>query len=272
MEPDDVAVNHGAHYTMGMSQHFPVHISTFLQKNKDDPAVKVSGFSSDSMPTPFILLAQDFSPKLRNHLLPHIQAALRKEAESCPKLANDMAPDTGFPLGLDHGANNFVFFKNESIYRHKVIRFNFTMYDMRCGTNIVNPGTSCCNIMLLADSADSSSLHHFLYARVLGAYHANMIYTGPGMQDYEARSLNFLWVRWYKVDPGSSGWTNSTLHSVRFPLMCEDDSFGFVDPDDVLRGCHIIPAFAKGQRKETKRDVSYCAKDSKDYVAYYVGR
>jgi len=76
MEPDDVAVNHGAHYTMGMLQHFPVHISTFLQKNKDDPAVKVSGFSSDSTPTPFILLAQDFFPKLRNHLLPRIQAAL----------------------------------------------------------------------------------------------------------------------------------------------------------------------------------------------------
>jgi len=100
---------------------------------------------------------------------------------------------------------------------------------------------------------------------------ANVIYTRPGMQDYEARSLNFLWVRWYEVDPGSSGWTNFTLHSVCFPLMCEDDSFGFVDPDDVLHGCHIIPAFAKGQWKETKRDVSCCAKDSKDYVAYYVG-
>jgi len=149
---------------MGMSQHFPVHISTFLQKNKDDPAVKVSSFSSDSMPTPFILLAQDFFPKLRNHLLPHIQAALRKEAKSCPKLTNGMAPDTGFPLGLDHGMNNFVFFKNKSIYRHKVVQFNFTMYDMRRGTDIVNPGTSRCNIMLLADLADSFSLHHFLYA------------------------------------------------------------------------------------------------------------
>ena len=54
--------------------------------------------------------------------------------------------------------------------------------------------------------------------------------------------------------------------------MCEDDSFGFVDLDDVLRGWHIILAFAKGQQKETKRDVLCCAKDSKDYVAYYVGR
>jgi len=58
---------------------------------------------------------------------------------------------------------NFVFFKNESIYRHKVIQFNFTMYDMRRRTDIVNLGTSRCNIMLLADLADSSSLHHFFY-------------------------------------------------------------------------------------------------------------
>jgi len=115
---------------MGMSQHFPVHISTFLQKNKDDPAVKVSDFSSDSTPTLFILLAQYFFPKLRNHLLPRIQATLRKEAESRPKLTNGIASDTGFPLGLDHSANNFVFIKNESIYRHKVVWFNFTTYDM----------------------------------------------------------------------------------------------------------------------------------------------
>ena len=91
------------------------------------------------------------------------------------------------------------------------------------------------------------------------------------MLDYEARSFNFLWVQWFVVNPGSLGWANSTLHSVRFPSLRGDDSFGFVDLDDVLRACHIIPAFAKGQRKEPKRDVSHCANDSKDYVSYYVG-
>jgi hypothetical protein len=67
---------------------------------------------------------------------------------------------------------------------------------VRRGTDIINPGTSHCNIMLLADNADaadgSSNLHHILYARVLGVYHANVIYTGSGMRDYEARRLNFL--------------------------------------------------------------------------------
>jgi hypothetical protein len=196
---------------------------------------------------------------------------------------------------LDETARDFLFFKRDCIYLHKILRINYTTYDVRRGTDIIKPGTSRCNVMLLADhtaSSDPTKLHHFLYGRVLGAYHANVIYTGPGMQDYEARRFDFLWVRWYEVvDPGSSGWSNSTLDSVRFPPLHENDSFGFVDPNDVLRGCHILPAFAKGKRNETSVDVSHilpvfaksernetsvdvsrCAKDSKDYKSYYVGR
>jgi hypothetical protein len=193
---------------------------------------------------------------------------LQREAESSPEIST--ATDT-FPLGLDDTASNSVYFKNESIYRHKIIRFNFTTYDMRRGTDIVKPEGPRCNIMLLADGSDPSN-HHFLYARVLGAYHANVMYSGPGMQGFETRSLHFLWVRWYEVvHPESSGWNDSTLDMVRFPPMHEDTSFGFVDLNDVLRGCHILPAFAKGKRT-ANINVSRCAKDSKDYLLYYVGR
>lgn len=214
---------------------------------------------------------------MRGHLLPRIQAALQQEAESRPTLTCvSTLPNAGSSLGLGDTACDYVFFKRDCIYHHRVLRFNFTTYDVRRGTDIVNPGMSRRNIMLLADHADGShpsNLHRFLYVRVLGAYHANVIYTGPGMQDYEARRFDFLWVRWYKVvNAGSSGWSTSTLDSVRFPPLHEDDSFGFVDQDDVLRGCHILPAFIKGKRQETKVDVSPCAKDSKDYQLYYVGR
>lgn len=154
-------------------------------------------------------------------------------------------------------------------------RFHFTTYDVRRGTDIVNPGTSRCNIMLLAENSDASAddRHHFLYARVLGVYHANVIYTGPGMRDYEARRVDFLWVRWYEVvDPMSSGWKTLRLDRVRFPRMEEEDAFGFVDPRDVLRGCHIMPKFATGKRHPDGRGISRCAKDSQDYKYYYVGR
>ncbi len=174
----------------------------------------------------------------------------------------------------DEGLSDFVFLKNDSIYNHKRVRFHFTAYDMRRGMDIVNAGTSRHDVMLLADDAKSSSSpHRFLYARVLGAYHANVIYTGPGARDQKPRRIDFLWVRRFEVvDPASSGWSKSRLDLVRFPPMHKIGSFGFVDPRDVLRGCHILPAFAKGRRQPDGVGVSCCAKDGKDYDLYYVGR
>ncbi|KAF8241067.1 hypothetical protein L208DRAFT_1463696 [Tricholoma matsutake] len=103
--------------------------------------------------------------------------------------------------------------------------------------------------MLLANDVECSNLHHFLYTQVLGRYHVNVIYSGPGMHDFEALHFDFLWVQWFEViNPGSSGWSNSKLDSVRFSPMNENCSFSFVDLKDVLCGCHILPAFAKGKR------------------------
>ena len=102
---------------MGTSQKSPVHIPTFVQQNHGDPAVKVSDFSFATM-CPFIPLRQNFLSKLREHLLPRIQVVLRWEAESSPELS--MATDM-FSLGLDDTATNSVYFKNESIYQHKII-------------------------------------------------------------------------------------------------------------------------------------------------------
>ena len=56
---------------------------------------------------------------------------------------------------------------------------------------------------------------------------------------------------------------------VHFPLMHEDTSFGFVDPNDVLWGCHILLAFMKSKHT-SNINVSCCAKDSKDYLLYYI--
>jgi hypothetical protein len=221
---------------------------------------------------------QHFSRKLKEHLLPRIQAALLQEAASLPEHPVHPIPtNLGSSAGVNGSACDSVFFKKDCMYHHKLLRFHFTTYDVRRGTDIINSGTSRCNIMLLADhddgSATSPNPHQFLYARVLGAYHANVIYTGPGMRDYEARRFDFLWVRWFEVvDPSSSGWASSKLDAVRFPPMHRTHSFGFVDPKDVLRGCHILPSFAKGKRQTNGVGISRCAKDGKDYNLYYVGR
>ena len=217
-----------------------------------------------------IPLLQHFFPKLREHLLHRIQTSPLWEGGP---FNIRTASSTGSSHNTHGNACDFVFFKKDCMYHHKLVRFHFTTYDVHRGTNIVNPGTCRCNIMLLADDVEGSgNLHHFLYAQVLGASHANVIYAGPGMQDFEAHRFDFLWVQWFEVvDPASSGWSSSKLDLVHFPPMNEGDSFGFVDPKDVLRGCHIIPAFAKGKRQETAVNLSRYAKDSKDYNQYYIG-
>ena len=57
-----------------------------------------------------------------------------------------------------------------------------------------------------------------------------------------------------------------------FPPMNRDDSFCFVDPKDVLHGCHLLPAFVKGGQHTNGLGISHCAKDGKDFKMYYVGQ
>jgi hypothetical protein len=277
----DIALNDPrAQYNMGKTQNSPVHLPTFLQKNDGDIAIKVNNIALRTCSCAvLIMLSQNFYSKLTNHLYPRILDVLQQEALQDHSGVGRPEGASGDLPGHPHDAdgNNFLFFKNDCIYHHKLTRFHFTTYDVRRGTDIINPGTSRCNVMLLADhsgATDTSSIsHHFLYARVLGAYHANIIYTGPGMRDYEARRMDFLWVRWYEVvDPMSSGWASSTLDNVHFLPMNDENAFGFVDPKDVLRTCHIIPNFAKGKRHTDGVGISRCAKDGKDYKQYYVGR
>jgi hypothetical protein len=277
--PEDVTNNPQMQYNIGKTENLPIHVPTFLQKNNGDLAIKANNVLFLICFHVLISLLQNFFPKLRAHLLPRIQEILQQKAAS---LLEHSGRGTTYNAGRtvtldgDHDACNSVFLKKDRIYHHNLSRFHFTTYDVQRGNDIINPRTSRCNIMLLANDAatdDSANPHHFLYARVLGVYHANVIYTGPGMRDYEARRLDFLWVRWYEVvDPASSGWHSSKLDSVRFLPMNEDDAFGFVDPKDVLRGCHIMPNFAKGKRHADGIGISRCAKDGKDYNRYYVGR
>ena len=153
--------------------------------------------------------------------------------------------------------------------------FNYTTYDVRRGRDIVNCGTPHHNIMLLSSTTsddESASKSRYLYARVLGAYHANVTYLGPGMLDYKSRRIDFLWVRWYEIRrAGTTSWRNSELPMVAFPPLASESAFGFIDPSDVLRACHIIPSFFQGQIHQDGVGLSRCARDKDDYRAYYVG-
>jgi hypothetical protein len=199
-------------------------------------------------------------PKLKRHLIPRILSKLQSQG--------------GRVLLLPDINPNNILFKPDRIYRHNIMRINYTTYDVRRSQDVVNASTSHHNVMVLAGDTDDSVLDHpFRYARVLGVYHVNAVYTGPGMINYEPLRLDFIWVRWYRtVDAINTGWDTRKLDVLQFNPMAEHDAFGFLDPSDVLRACHIIPAFSRGRLHADGRGLSSLARDSSDWNAYYVNR
>lgn len=169
-----------------------------------------------------------------------------------------------------------MLFNHDCIYRHNVFRVNYTTYDIRRSQDVINPATSHCNVMMLPDAASPEDSHTdspFRYARVLGIYHANVVCAGPGMVNYQPCRMEFLWVRWYiQIDTAQTGWRSRKLDHGRFPPVSTVGAFGFVDPNDILRACHVIPVFRKGLYHVDGRGLSHCARDSSDWVEYFFNR
>ena len=107
---------------------------------------------------------------------------------------------------------------------------------------------------------------------VIGIYHANIQYIGSGLKDYNARQLDFLHVCWFKWIPSNPQPSGIPLDLLQFIPMDVKGTFNFIDPVDVLRGCHLIPMFTKGQSHPDRSTLSPIAKDSADWRYYYVNR
>lgn len=250
---ENVATDPEVHHNIGKSENYPEHVGTFVQRNTGDPAVKV--FQDVYSRTVSHKSNQNFIQKLKNHILPRIKAALAAYSTSPP---NSESSDW-----------NAVLFKHDRIYRHNIMRINFTSYDVRRCEDVIHPGTQHCNVMVLA--SESGSIHPYSYARVLGIFHANVIYIGEGNFDYHPYRLEFLWVRWYELQ-SSGGWPTRRLDEIRFPAMTNDDAFGFLDPSDVLRACHIVPCLRNGKTHSDNLGISHLSQDAHDWRSYLVNR
>ena len=166
--------------------------------------------------------------------------------------------------------------EKDRMYLHKVVRLNYTTYDMRRGQDSINPRTHP-NIMLLAhEDDDDAGNHPYWYARVLSVFHvhARLASPFPSMPDME-KKLDVLWVRWYGRDASApGGFETRRLHRVGFVPHDDPYAFGFVDPASVLRASHVIPAYAHGQIRSLLPP-SVCARRREekdlDYMYYYIG-
>ena len=190
-----------------------------------------------------------------------------------------------------------LYFHSDRIYDHNILHINFTSYDVRRETDIVNPKTSRRDVMCLRRLDDEEQpedseatpqplpqQHQFLHARVLRIFHTNVIYRGRGSSDLRRRRFDFLLVRWFEFAESSPA-LNRLDRLILSPVGGEH-SIGFLDPADVLRASHVVPRYSLGRRypesdgsdrmypnpHTTDRIVSKLARDWEDWSEYYANR
>ncbi|THU92496.1 hypothetical protein K435DRAFT_862405 [Dendrothele bispora CBS 962.96] len=201
--------NPAIQYHIGTSQKCFVDIDTFLYNSGSDPS------------------RIHFARKLKDHLLGRI---FGEEQLEYPE------------------ERQYLTIVDDRLYRHQLVRFNYTTYDVRRNQDSINPRSRPHVMCLSSESSDSA--HPYVYARVCGVFHVNTRYRGPGSYDSSTtvRRFDVLWVCWLIYDTSSpAGFQSTRLHRVFFPSGFSSDAFGFLDPARVLRAAHIIPAFASGQ-------------------------
>ncbi|KAJ1309331.1 hypothetical protein OPQ81_004992 [Rhizoctonia solani] len=215
--PDPIGIQallNGSKYSIGQTDRYEDRISNISQwvyEQHNDDAMKF------------------FVPQLKRHLL------------------------SRFLGGYDHSSCNEgemsqIRIYRDIMYRHKTLRINYTSYDVQRQQDLLNPNTPSRFILLPSndDSYEGAARHPFLYAKVLGVYHAEVSY-----RQHAPRRMDFVHVRWLYYDyecPG--GWDIFRLDCVGYKPCCSDednlDSFDFVDPNDIIRTAHLIPDFQTG--------------------------
>ncbi|KAF9550311.1 hypothetical protein CPC08DRAFT_755181 [Agrocybe pediades] len=214
-----------AHHQISIETRNKIGIDDYITEHQNDPAI------------------EDFHIKLKNHLLSQL-------------LAKD---DTGRIDQFSPLERAAVTIINDSIYEHQVMRVNYTTYDLRRDQDSINPRTHP-NVQLLAAAEAEApgkqstyKQHPYLYARVLGIFHAKVIHHGPLSMSRYPQHLEFILVRWFEFDKTyRGGWKAKRLHRIRF-IPQSEDSFGFVNPLNVVRGIHITPAFREGRTEDLLR-------------------
>ncbi|KAF9472386.1 hypothetical protein BDN70DRAFT_900592 [Pholiota conissans] len=208
------------HHHVSTSRNFPVHIETFLAStSKTDPAIK------------------NFIPKLQEHLLGRTLH---------PTWSGDGNEFTDDERGK-------IFIVNMRMFHHKVMRINYTGYDVRLGQDSINSRNHA-DIMILSRNNDG---HPFEYGRVISVFHVEVIHNVEGAGPSIPVSKEVLWVHWFKRDASyRAGFKQKRLHRLEFLPSNNPAAFGFLDPDEVIRAVHLIPSFRYGTTKSLLRGES----------------
>lgn len=156
--------------------------------------------------------------------------------------------------------------QGDGLYQHTHLRINYTSYDVRRAQDSLSLRTLRCDVMVAA-SGDDATLHPFWYAQVLGIYHAMVSLQTDG-QVGKPKRVDLLWVWWFQIDQPRRQ-RRDRLEKVAFVPLDDDGAFGFIHPSEVIRACHLVPAFAEGRDLSTVGH-SHFQDVEGDYKHFYV--
>lgn len=157
------------------------------------------------------------------------------------------------------------------------MRINYTTYDVGRDGDTINPRFYP-DIMVNSPETGPGAQPYW-YARVIGIFHAYVSSTHPDvLRTRKAlHSMDFLWVRWFGMEPSPyrHGFHRARLPKIGFVEASDDYAFTFLDPAQVIRGVHLIPAFSAGRTSDllpVTKSVARILKpdDEDDWVNFYV--
>ena len=129
---------------------------------------------------------QDFIPRLKDHLLGRY---------------NDV-PFDGEDHAFSDKERDSISFVGNRMYKHDVLRINYTTYDLRRAQDSINVRTHP-YVMTLGheDEEGDTTRHPYWYAKILGIFHVNVRLSDC----MEIDRMEFLWVHWFGREPGHEG-------------------------------------------------------------------
>lgn len=158
------------------------------------------------------------------------------------------------------------------MFQHATAAFNYTTYDLRRDQDTINTNGQRRDVMVSSneDAGEGNEPPHpYWYARVLGIFHAKVFHPRNRLPE----RMEFLWVRWFGRDPEwNGGPKHLRLDRVGFVPEGDPDAFGFIDPAQVIRACHLIPAFALNMTTTLLGPSSARDNPRGDWTNYYVNR
>lgn len=198
--------------------------------------------------------------------------------------------------------------RKDRLHFHNTLQINYTTYDVRRAQDTIKPSLSVCKntgvikrgnsdhstIMLAASETDQDGAceqYPFWFARVQLVFHVEVRLRDRVAQTVEQpdggvasaseqfHRMDILWVRWFGRDlhrrEGRGGWITKRLDSVGYVGNSDNPgAFGFIDPKDIVRACHLLPAGHHGLTCDGLAGESFVRDldDGRDYISYYVSR